>query len=327
MSFLKKTSKKQLSIAVAVAGCLCLATGCRESVDPQGGLRLVATTGQINDALSRITDGVDCSIKLFCGPGIDPHSFSASTKDVQSMEEADAIFFNGFHLEARLSDLLRERYVEEAWSMSSAFPKQHRLDWIEEGEVDPEAPFDPHIWNHLPAWAECVTALADRMAEIDPDNADIYVANGAAYVAEINETHEWAAELLSAIPEDRRILVSTHDAFNYFARVYDLETEAVLGIGNDPEADIQTMRSVAELVCDKKIPVIFMESITNPKVTTALREACEARGWNVSVATQRLYSDDLGEVAPQDTYLGAFRSNVELIVDSLAPQEAVSQAR
>ena len=96
-----------------------------------------------------------------------------------------------------------------------------------------------------------------------------------------------------------------------------METLAVLGIGNDPEADIKTMRSVAEQICEKKIPAIFMESITNPKVTKALQEACTARDWKVELVGNPLYSDDIGESAPQNTFLGAFKSNVEIIFKSL----------
>ena len=111
--------------------------------------------------------------------------------------------------------------------------------------------------------------------------------------------------------------MSAHDAFNYFAKEYEMETLAVLGIGNDPEADIKTMREVAQEICDKKVPAIFMESITNPKVTQALQEACQARDWQVNLVDQPLYSDDIGEKAPQNTFLGAFKSNVEIIFESL----------
>ena len=283
------------------------------------GLNLVATTGQVNSALVRLTAGTGAQIKRFCGPGVDPHSFSASTGDVQAMIDADAIFYNGFHLEAKLSEPLHDTFAEKAWAMSSAFPEDERLEWMEDGEVDPDAPFDPHIWNHLPAWAQCVRGMADRLAEIDPANAETYSVNADNYISEIESTHTWAAEQLEQLPEDRRVLVSAHDAFNYFTRLYNMEPLAVLGIGNDPEADIATMREVAVKICDEKVPAIFMESITNPKVTEALQAACADRNWKVEIVNRPLYSDDLGESAPQDTFLGAFKSNVEIIRDSLMP--------
>lgn len=302
-------------VSLLLVGCH---NGSTDSNGSASGPQWIATTGHIDDALRRITDGTDVNIRLFCGPGVDPHSFSASTRDVQAMENADAIFYNGFHLEAKLHDLLHHRYGDKSWSMSNAFPEDARLDWEEDGQVDPDAPYDPHIWNHLPAWSECVAGLIDRLCEIDPANADTYRTNGDAYLAEINQTHQWAIEQFESIPKSKRLLVSAHDAFNYFARVYEFETVAVLGIGNDAEADVKTMRDVATTVCDRKVPVIFLETITNPKVSEALQEACQARDWSVQIADQPLYSDDLGPKPPHDTFLGAFKSNVELITSSLA---------
>jgi manganese/zinc/iron transport system substrate-binding protein len=282
-----------------------------------GTLSLVATTGQINSALQELTEGTGATVKLFCGPGVDPHSFSASTRDIQAMQNCDAIIYNGFHLEARLDEHLHLTFGDKAWAMASAFPEQDRLDWMEDGETDPNAPFDPHIWNHLPGWSKCVDGLANYLMEIDPDNRETYQKNLDSYSKKIDIAHQWAIEQLSAIPQSRRYIVSAHDAFNYFARVYDMQTLAPLGVGNDAEADIQTMSSVAAEICEKKVPAIFLEAITNPKVSKALQEACQSRGWEVKIVSQQLYSDDLGETAPQNTFLGAFRSNVEIIVENL----------
>ena len=304
--------------------CVLTLLGCDSSVQnsvPQGSdpgqQTWVATTGHIADALRQISAGTGAEIKLLCGPGIDPHSFSASTRDVQAMADADAIFYNGFHLEAKLHDLLHHQFADKSWSMASAFPKEARLDWVEDGQVDPEAPFDPHIWNHLPGWSTCVAGLVDHLCELEPAHADTYRKNGASYVAQIDAMHQTALQRFESIPSERRVLVSAHDAFNYFAKVYRFETVAVLGIGNDAEADVKTMREVATTICDRQVPVIFLETITNPKVTTALQEACSARQWSVTIADQPLYSDDLGSEPPADTFLGAFESNVKLIAESL----------
>ncbi|WP_166822843.1 metal ABC transporter solute-binding protein, Zn/Mn family [Thalassoroseus pseudoceratinae] len=306
---------------------LAFATGCNSSSssdhtgtgkDGSGKQHWVATTGHVYDALNRISEGADVEIKLLCGPGIDPHSYSASPRDVQAMSEADAIFFNGFHLEAKLHDLLHHEFGDKSWSMGSVFPEEARLDWMEDGEIDPEAPFDPHIWNHLPAWSTCVSGLIEQLVKIDSENEELYRTNGEKYVAEIEELHKKALEEFAKIPEKRRVIVSAHDAFNYFAKVYGFKSVAVLGIGNDAEADVKTMREVAELVSERKVPVIFLETITNPKVTEALQEACAARDWSVKIADQPLHSDDLGSEPPLDTFLGAFEANINLITKSLA---------
>ena len=310
-----------------LAGLIAASQGCSQPASSSasgtatgassGALSLVATTGQINSALQALTEGTGATVKLFCGPGVDPHSFSASTRDIQAMKNCDAIIYNGFHLEARLDEHLHHTFGDKSWAMASAFPQENRLDWVEDGETDPNAPFDPHIWNHLPGWSKCVQGLANHLMEIDPDNKETYQQNLETYSTKIGTTHQWAAEQLSAIPEARRYIVSAHDAFNYFAKVYNMQTLAPLGVGNDAEADIQTMSIVAAEISEKKIPVIFLEAMTNPKVSKALQEACQSRGWDVKIVSQQLYSDDLGETAPQNTFLGAFRSNVEIMVENL----------
>lgn len=316
----------RLCLLAVFSAVMILLSGCdpAKSGDTQNGvstgdapLQLVATTGQINDALLNITKGTDANIHLFCGPGIDPHSFSASADDVQKMLDANLIVYNGFHLEAKLSEPLHDTFKNKSWSMASSFPKDARIDWLEDGEPDPDAPYDPHIWNHLPGWSVCVASLADQLADACPEHAETYRKNAAAYCQQIEELHQRTKTRLAQLPKQRRVLVSAHDAFNYFAKNYNMEPLAVLGIGNNPEADIRTMQKVANTICDKKIPAIFLESITNPKITDALKESCDSKGWEVKLIQQPLYSDDLGESAPQDTFLGAFQSNVDVIFEAL----------
>ncbi|MDD7805145.1 MAG: zinc ABC transporter substrate-binding protein [Endozoicomonas sp. (ex Botrylloides leachii)] len=277
----------------------------------------VATTGHIADALRNLSQGVDVNITLLCQPGVDPHSYSASIKDVRDMNEATAIFYNGFHLEAKLHDILHHELSKKSWAMADAFPNEARLDWVEDREVNPNAPFDPHIWNHLPSWIICIKELTNRLCEIDKAHAEIYKKNGEAYVNSIALVHEYAIERFNTIPKEKRVIVSAHDAFNYFAKVYGFESLAILGVGNDAEADVKTMREVAGTVSKRKIPVIFFENMTNSKVTNALQEACRSKGWSVKISKAPLYSDDLGTNPPLNTFLGAFKYNVDLIADSL----------
>lgn len=310
-----------LLVVLALAS-LSTTTGCGKSKSARRGgkvgpMNLIATTGQVNSALTAITASTGASIKLFCGPGVDPHSFSASTNDIQAMKDADAIIYNGFHLEARLHEHLHDLFSDKAWAMSSSFPEEARLDWTEDGQQDPDAPYDPHIWNHLPGWEACVQGLTEHLIQLQPKNAEVFKANSERYIQSIQTTHQWAQGALKTIPEDRRFIVSAHDAFNYFAKVYDMETMAVLGIGNEAKADIQTMQKVADMIVEKKIPVIFLEAITNPKVSIALKEACAAKDWEVEIVKDQLYSDDLGAKSPQNEFLGAFRSNVAIIVENL----------
>ena len=315
-------SLRRAPLALAGLAAAALAAACGPSSSAPAAPLIVVTTGHIHDALQSLLEGSNIELKLLCGPGVDPHSYGASTKDVLAMEQAQLVVFNGFHLEAQLGDVLsRESLQAKSWAMASAFPEEERLDWTEDGtpggEVDPDAPFDPHIWNHLPGWSACVAGLTSHLAQVFPEYAGLVAANGIAYRAQISAAHEWARAELHSIPLEQRVLVSGHDAFQYFALQYGWETVAVLGVGNDPEADIKTMQSVAAFVVERKVPVIFLESITNPKVTKALEEACTGRGWAVRIAGVPLYSDDLGASPPVNTFLGAFRTNVETIVNAM----------
>lgn len=309
-------ARRQILTAAAAA---LFAISCVQRGSDSDAPLIVATTGHIHDALIRITDGLEVELQLLCGPGVDPHSYGATSKDVIALQRAKAIVYNGFHLEAQLGELLEGPHMHaRAWAMSSAFPKEHVLNWVEDGEVDPGAPHDPHIWNHLAGWGVCVTALGEHLGGLFPESADTITKNAAAYSAEVAEADAWAVERIATLPKERRVLISGHDAFNYFARAYGMETYAVLGVGNDPEADIRTMQEVAAVCAERKVPVIFLESITDPKITQSLEENCAALGWKTRIASQPLYSDDLGEDPPVNTFLGAFRTNVELIVTSLS---------
>jgi len=157
-------------------------TGCQNNAAGQksSAFKIVATTGHINDAVTAITEGTDVQIKLLCGPGVDPHSFSASTKDSIAMENADAIIYNGFHLEAKLHTLLHETFKDKSLGMNQWFPEDQRLQWVEDGKVDPEAPFDPHIWNHLPGWSKCVQGFGEKLAELDAEGAEAYKERSSA---------------------------------------------------------------------------------------------------------------------------------------------------
>ncbi|MGD2017824.1 MAG: zinc ABC transporter substrate-binding protein [Planctomycetota bacterium] len=306
-----------LGLAVALLAALPLAA-CGEPSRSSDRPLIVVTTGQVHDAVVALVEGLDVDLKLLCGPGVDPHGYGASTRDVLAMDAAALVVFNGFHLEAQLSEVLeREAIATKSWSMASAFPVERRLGWVEDGEAT--AGVDPHIWNDLAGWSRCVEGLAEELAARFPEDAAQVLANAQRYGAELQQVDAWAAVALAALPESRRVLVSGHDAFNYFARNYGLETLAILSVGNDPEADLRTMREVAERVVEREVPVVFLESITNPRLTEALLEACEARGWSARIASEPLYSDDLGAEAPADTFLGAFRSNVETIVRALGP--------
>jgi len=272
-------------------------------------LRIVATTGHLGDAASRIAPQAD--VFTIVTPGLDPHTYEASTQDIERMRNADIVFWNALNLEAQMADQIRS-LGDQQFAVGDQIPEQMLL--YAENEID------PHIWNSTEIWSMVVERMAEKLAQFDPAGAESYRSNAESYVEEIEETDAYARERLGAVPEENRVLVSGHDAFNYFAEAYGFDALSIEGVSTADEASIQDMRELADYIAENKVLAIFFENITNPQGTTALQEAVAARGWEVEIAEKTLYSDSLGDNPPQDTYLGAFRHNVDSIADTLATE-------
>ena len=306
------TPSRPPAYAVLAASCLliALAFGAARAQDASTditSLRVVATTGHIGDALTRVAPGLD--VFVLVGPGLDPHTYEASTRDIQRLRDADMVFWNALDLEAQMARQVRS-LGERQVALGELVPEHLVLTF--EGGVD------PHIWNSTETWTLVVEAIADALALLVPSRAEDFRANAAAYAQEIAEADAYARERLASIPDEHRYLVSGHDAFNYFAQAYGLEALAIEGISTADEASIRDLRALADFVAENRVPVIFYDNITDRQATDALREAVLARGWEVRIAERTLYSDSLGDAPPLDTYLGTFRHNVDVIVEALA---------
>jgi manganese/zinc/iron transport system substrate-binding protein len=270
-------------------------------------ISIFATTGHVGDAVARVAP--DADLFVLVGPGSDPHTYEASTRDIDRMRDSDIVFWNGLHLEAQMQDAIRS-LGDAQLELGEEIPESMLLPW--EDDL-----FDPHIWNSTEIWSLVVEAIADKLSELDPDNSEAYMQNAAEYVAEISAADEYAREALSAIPEENRVLVSGHDAFNYFAEAYGFQALAIEGISTEDEASLQDLRDLADYIVENNVIAIFYENITNPQATVALQEAVAAQGYSVAISEEELYSDSLGDAPPLDTYLGTFMHNVDAIADTL----------
>jgi len=301
------------ALIVACCSVLALSSGlaggfAHAQADPAdlASLRVVATTGHIGDALTQIAPGLD--VFVLVGPGLDPHTYEASTRDIQRLRDADMVFWNALDLEAQMARQIRSLGARQV-ALGEGVPEHLLLPF--EGGVD------PHIWNSTEIWTLVVDAIAETMATMVPELAETFRANAAAYALEIASADAYAREQLASVPPEHRFLVSGHDAFNYFAQAYGFEALAVEGISTADEASIQDLRELADFIAEQRVPVIFYENITDRQATDALREAVIARGWDVQIAEETLYSDSLGDAPPLDTYLGTFLHNVDVIVAAL----------
>ena len=301
--------------------------GCRsESTQPTSSARAVAfsgqhpikvvcTTGPVADML-RSLGGEHLEITGLMGPGVDPHLYRAVPADIERLAAADMIFYNGLHLEGRMADSLErlsERKPTFAVTHALAEAKDSRLRTPPEFE----GYYDPHVWHDPRLWADCVKYVAEALGEFDPSHRDDYVRNRDAYLQKLEEADQYCRDQLATIPEGQRVLVSAHDAFNYFCTAYGLESMPLKGVSTEDEVTIGRMDEVVELLVERKIKAVFVESAAAPQIVRALIEPCRREGHEVRIGGE-LYADALGPPETgADNYLGMIKANVDTIVSAL----------
>lgn len=300
-----------IAVALALAGCS-TATGAREEH-----LEVVATTGYLADVVARVAP--DAVVTTLVGPGGDPHTYQPSTRDIQQILSADLVVWNGLRLEAQMDDVLRGQ-GERQLAAAEALPEQFLLPLPSRG-THGEPMYDPHVWNSPDAWARVVREVTAGLIAAAPERADEYRANAAGFVAEIEAADRWASELLAPVPEDDRILVTGHDAFNYYGDTYGLQVHATDFIATDAQLGAVQLSVLADLVADEQVPVVFEDNQANPQAITSLTEAVAARGWDVAVSDAELYADSLGAGEDVDSWLEVFEHNTRAIAVALGVPE------
>lgn len=292
-----------------LSGGLPVATPARAQEDR---IQIVTTIGQIADA-ARNVGGDLVDVQALMGPGIDPHLYKASEGDVFTLLEADIIFYNGLHLEGRMGDVL-ERLTNEkpVIAVAEAIPEEMLL-----APPEFQGQFDPHVWFDPEMWGLVVQRIADALSEYDPDNAETYQANADAYLEELSALDaEWIAKI-NSIPEESRVMVTAHDAFNYFGRHFDIEVVGLQGISTETEAGVSDLQRVANLIVERKIPAIFVETSVSPRTIEAVQAAVQDRGAEVTIGGQ-IFSDAMGdEGTPEGTYVGMVEHNINTITEAL----------
>lgn len=301
-----------LPLALTLASTIVL-TSCASQTADDDALTVYATTGYLADAVANIAP--DAVVTTMVGPGGDPHTYQPSTKDIEAIQRADVVLWNGLHLEAQMIDQLSS-LGDKQLAVGDQLPDHLLLDWPEtDDEGNPL--HDPHVWNSPEAWSLVVEYVAQHLGTIDPDNAENYQRNAQSYLDQITQADARARELLATIPSDERILITGHDAFNYFGATYDLQVYATDFVSTEAALSPQELSELASLIADSEVPTIFQDNQANPQAITSLKEAVAALGWTVTISDQELYADSLGAEPEVDTYLEVFLHNATAIANAL----------
>ena len=280
-------------------------------------VRVVTTTGMIAD-IARNVGGTRVQVRALMGPGVDPHLYKASEGDVRKLSSADVIFYNGLHLEAKLGEVLaRMRELRAAVAVSDAIDHDRLL-----APAEFAGAYDPHIWFDVSFWMQATERVRETLSVIDSAHAAEYWANAERYLGELRALEAYIRAQAARVPPERRVVITAHDAFNYFGRAYGFEVRGLQGISTATEAGTADVQALAEFIAARRIPAIFVESSVSPRAIEAVRAAVRARGFDVQIGGQ-LFSDALGTAdRPEGTYVGMVRHNIDTIVAGLAPEHA-----
>ncbi|MDX1547011.1 MAG: zinc ABC transporter substrate-binding protein [Rhodothermales bacterium] len=306
---------------IFLVGAFLAAAGCqsagRTSEDLSARtIRVVATTSMVADLVANV-GGERVAVEGLMGPGVDPHLYKASEGDVATMAGADVVFYNGLHLEGKMTEIFEQmagRQIPTVAVAERAVP-----DSLRRASETYTGNFDPHIWFDVALWQRAARAVAEALSELDPASADRYARNADDYVRALEQLDAYVREQAARVPADQRVLVTSHDAFGYFGQAYGFEVLGLQGISTATEAGAADVRNLAEIVAERRIPAMFVESSVSPRGIEAVREAVRARGYDVAIGGT-LYGDALGEAGSgAETYLTMVRHNIDTIARALAP--------
>lgn len=297
---------------VALAGCTSVSASGDEPIDDRP-VRVTTTTNFITDTVAAI-GGDRVQVTGLMGPGVDPHLYRASAGDVQTLRGADVIFYGGLELEGKMADLLADLGERQLTKTVTADLPRADLLAPAPGAVEQ---YDPHVWFDVELWKQAAGTIAATLTERDPAHAADYRAGLDAYLVELTELDAYIEQRLAPIPPQRRLLVTSHDAFEYFGRRYRLDVAGIQGISTAAEATTADVERVAELIAARGVPAVFVESSVPRQTIDALLAAATQRGAQVRVGGE-LFTDAAGEPGTREgTYVGMLRANADRIAEGL----------
>ena len=287
-------------------------TSSPTGISSQKPIRVVTTIGMITDIVQNV-GGDRVNATGLMGPGIDPHLYKASEGDVARLAGANLIFYNGLHLEGKMAGVL-ERMQDQIKTVAVT-QEIDRSILLAPPEF--EGAYDPHVWFDVTLWMKAVERVRDTLIEVDKDSAELYRTNAKDYLAKLEELHNYVMEQAERVSPDQRVLVTAHDAFNYFGRAYGFKVRGLQGISTAAEAGTADVQALVQFIVERRIPAMFVETSVPRRSIEAVQAAVKAKGFSVEIGGQ-LFSDAMGASGtPEGTYIGMVRHNIDTIVASL----------
>ena len=264
-------------------------------------MKVGATVGMVADIVREVAKD-KAQVTNIIGSGIDPHVYNPTRSDVAVLLKSDIIFYAGLLLEGQMSDILvkvsRKRPVYAVTELLTP-------EYLIHDEATNHS--DPHVWMDVQGWMKATEVVADALAEFDPPNKAFYQKNATVFGAQLERLDDYAKGAIASIPKQQRVLVTAHDAFRYMSRAYGIEVVGIQGISTESEAGIKDINRIVDLLVQRKIPAVFVESSVSDKNVRALIEGAASRGHAVKIGGE-LFSDAMG---PPGTYEGTYTGMID----------------
>jgi manganese/zinc/iron transport system substrate-binding protein len=296
-------------VAVLAFGC----SGGGATASGEKKIKVVATTSMVADLVKNV-GGDRVEVHGLMGPGVDPHLYKATAADVLKMQQADVIFYSGLLLEGKMQELFGQmaRKKKFVYAVTEDLPREQLLEPPSFG-----GHHDPHVWFDVPLWAKCANKVAEGLIEYDSAGRQYYQDRLAELQKQMAELHQWALAKANEVPKERRIVVTSHDAFNYFGRAYGFQVVGLQGISTVTEAGVADMAKMMDFIKEQKVPAVFVESsVSHATINRISNDA------GVKIGGE-LFSDAMGTPGKIEngydlgTYEGMIKHNLNTIVAAL----------
>ncbi len=287
--------------------------GCKDTRPKDGKFHIVTTTSMITDLVQNI-GGDKVAVQGLMGAGVDPHLYKASEGDVSKLSNANMIIYSGLHLEGKLVEVFEKmkRQKIKTIAVSDALDKKELI-----GSTLFASNYDPHIWFDVKNWEQITIYVEKQLSEALPEHKEYFKANAAIYLEKLKVLKQEIEAEIATLPEDKRRLVTAHDAFNYFGKAYKFDVVGLQGLSTATEAGVQDVQKTATYIIDHKVKAVFIESSVPRRTVEALQAAVNSKNHEVVIGGT-LFSDALGNPGtPEGTYIGMFKFNVHTIVNAL----------
>lgn len=302
---------KRLTGFVALVLTLVL-SACNTSDEEakKGAPTVVCTTNIIGDVVRNLLPDSIEVISLM-GPGVDPHLYKVTQGDIKRLRQADVVISNGIHLEGKMLDVLAKLKDKIVVSVGDSLPKQALINSTAfAGAHDPHIWFDPKLWSMAANVME--KGLVNAFPKLQPEIEERYIK----YIEQVELAYNECETLLGKIPENKRIMITAHDAFSYYGRRFKVKVKGLQGISTTAEYGIKDVTELVDFIIENEVPAIFVESSVPKKSIEAVIEGCRAKGHKVKLGGT-LYSDALGgKDSGADTYIGMLLTNTKTFVNA-----------